>query len=115
LAPDLLAGQQRRQQRRTLRGGPEPADGRPDHVEPDEPDGLGSAYPGKFLAEDVLVAVGQSAPAPLRRPVDPDQPGVVQGALPGAQLSEAEVQVVRDSRDCEGSEPVAHLCPEYVE
>src|SRR5581483_1357239 len=94
LAPELLGGQDLRQEAALLLLGAVRDERRSDQVDADPVDDLRRARRGDLLLEDVVLDDGRAAPAVLARPVDADPSPGVQLPLP-----------VTEERDLVGERP----------
>ena len=88
LAPDLVAGEDRRQEPALLRLGAVRDQRRADVVDADAVHQLRRARARQLLVEDRLLRRRRAAPAVLARPEEADVAGVVEPPLPVAQEGE---------------------------
>src|SRR5262249_24409699 len=119
-APDLVAGEHRRQETSLLRLGPVRDQRRPGIVDPDPVQELRRASAGELLVQDRLRRRARAPAAVLARPEKPDVAGRPEPALPVAQeaelLGERRV-VVRDAlrpRRAVRGEPGAEVLAESL-
>src|SRR5438552_682932 len=110
LAPELVRGEDLREEAPLLFLRSVGDERRPDQVDADPVDDLGCAGGGELLLEDVVLDHRGAAPAVLARPVDADPAAVVQLPLPGAEEGDlvGEGRVLRRGRPIR-AEPRAQL------